>query len=118
MNKFSIGKNYTPSGSNTTATLFTVPDSFVAKIDYMLVSAKESKKFGLTWHDLGTTTDVDIIPYETALTAGATRTFENVDILLQAGDTVKIEAEDGSNTSVIVTFDIFPSNGVTNNFHD
>ena len=114
MNKFSIGKNYTSSG---TSTLFTVPAKFVAKIDYMLVSAKESKKFGLTWHDLGTTTDVDIIPYETALDAGSTRTFENVDILLQEGDTVKVQTESGSDTSVIITFDIFPSNGVTNNFH-
>jgi len=115
MTKFSIGKNYTSSGTDT---LFTVPEAFVARIGYMLVSAKESKKFGLTWHDLGTTTDVDIIPYSDALTAGETRTFENVDILLQAGDTVKTQAEGGSDTSVIITFDIFPSNGVTNNFHD
>jgi len=115
MNKFSIGKNYTSSGTNT---LFTVPSKHVARIDYILVSAKEGKKFGLTWHDSGTSTDVDIIPYETALTAGATTTFENVDILLQEGDSVKTEAEGGSDTSVIVTFDIFPSKGITFNFHD
>lgn len=115
MNKFSIGKNYTSSGTNT---LFTVPSKFIAELKYVCVAAVESKKFGLTWHDSGTSTDVDIIPYKTALTAGSTTTFENMDILLQEGDTVKVQTETGSDTSVIITFTITPSQGTTFNFHD
>lgn len=116
MNKFSVGIHPTAA---TETTVFTVPDNQVAIVHMIMLSnhSGNNKTATLWWeHGHDATHDIYIIDGKTFSLAELLNLNE-IELVMRGGDKIKVETEAGSDFSVIVTFDLFPDNNITNNFN-
>lgn len=103
--KHSIGKTI-PAATPTT--LFTVPQGYVAELSLLFLSnhTTSAKTVSVYWeHAHDPTHDIYIVNQK-SLSSKDYLQFSDSSIIMQSGDSLKIDTETGSNYTVIVTFDL------------
>lgn len=102
-NIFTVGKALV---ANTTTTLFTVPPKMVFIVRYlnMANNGTVNKTGSVHWEDSSESSSVHLFNGH-IFAQGENKTFNDMNIRLQEGDSLKALSELGSTMSVIVTFE-------------
>lgn len=92
----------------TTTTMFTVPEGYVAEVDMLYIHNKTSanKLVDAYWQHAHNPSHQIYIVYQKTLSSKDYLKFDTGSVVFQAGDSLKVLTETGSDFSVIVTFDL------------
>lgn len=99
--------------ANTLTEVFTVPNGYVAEIDMLYLSNHTSqlKKVSAYWQHAHDVDHKIYIIYQKDLNAKEFLQFSNGSVVFQAGDSLQVLTETGSDYTVIVTFDLRKETG-------
>jgi hypothetical protein len=106
--KHSIGITVTP---NTLTEVFTVPTGYVAEVDMLFLSnhTSGSKWVDVYWQHEHNSDHKIYIVYQKSLSAKDFLQFSNGSVVFKPGDSMWVNTESGSDYTLIVTFDLRPS---------
>ena len=114
MNKYSVGLHL----AEGTRQIFMVPEKHVAIVNTIMLSnhSGNNKTATIWWeHGHDASHDIYIVDGKT-FELSELFVLKEIQLVMREGDKIKTETEAGSDFSLIVTFDLFPDNSVTNNF--
>jgi hypothetical protein len=106
--KHSIGITVTP---NTLTEVFTVPAGFEAEVDMLFVSnhTSGSKWIDVYWEYGNDPTNKIYILFQKGLDSKNFLQFSNGSVVFLAGDSMNVKTENGSDYTLLVTFDLRPA---------
>ena len=106
----SVGVNLT---ANTLTTLYTVPSGYYAKwnLMYLFNNSGSTKSITAYWTDHSATADI-YVHNGTIASGNYVRMDGGAYVVLEEGDTVKMQSEAGSTFSTICTFELFKKEGI------
>ena len=110
MRSVSIGKNLT---ADTLTTIYTVPTGYIAKWNLMYVfnNTGSTKTCAAYWTDVSQ--PVNIYVLNGAIASGSyVRLDGGAYVVLEEGDTIKMQSEAGSSFSTICTFELEKKTGI------
>ena len=113
MRKFTSGRALVAA---TETTLFVVPVGMNADVHliHMANNGTPTTEGSVYWTDSSQSTDIYFFnAYSFA--KGEAKSYNNIEFVLEEGDSLKAISEAGSTMSVIVTFDLYPKIGTVNN---
>lgn len=104
MRELSVGKNLT---ANTLTTIYTVPTGYYAKwnLMYLFNASGSTKTIMAQWNDVSTGETLYVYN-ATIANGGFVRMDGGAYVILDEGDTVKMQSEAGSTFSTICTFEL------------
>ncbi len=105
-----VGLNLT---ANTLTTVYTVPTGYYAKwnLMYLFNNSGSTKSIAVYWTDHSATADIYV--HNGTIAAGSyVRQDGGAYVVLEEGDTVKMQSETGSTFSTICTFELFKKEGI------
>ena len=117
MPKFSCGLHPT---ANTETTVLTVPSKHIAIVSLVYLSnhTGNNKTCELYWeHAHNTAHDIYLVDGKSFATTEIL-SLDQIEIVMQENDKIKVKTEAGSDFSVIVTFDLQLAPATTFNFND
>jgi hypothetical protein len=106
----SVGVNLT---ANTLTTLYTVPTGYYAKwnLMYLFNNTGSTKSITAYWTDHSASADIYV--HNGTIAAGSyVRMDGGAYVVLEEGDTVKMQSEAGSTFSTICTFELHKKDGI------
>ena len=106
----SVGLNLT---ANTLTTVYTVPTGYWAKwnLMYLFNASGSTKSITAYWRDSSASTDIYVYN-GTVANGDYVRMDGGAYVVLEEGDTVKMQSEAGSTFSTICTFELFKKEGI------
>lgn len=106
----SVGLNLT---ANTLTTIYTVPTGYYAKwnLMYLFNNTGSTKSITAYWTDHSASADI-YVQNGTIASGGYVRMDGGAYVVLEEGDTVKMQSEAGSTYSTICTFELFKKEGI------
>lgn len=106
----SVGLNLT---ANTLTTVYTVPTGYYAKwnLMYLFNNTGSTKSITAYWTDHSASADI-YVQNGTIASGGYVRMDGGAYVVLEEGDTVKMQSEAGSTFSTICTFELFKKEGI------
>ena len=106
----SVGLNLT---ADTLTTIYTVPRGYYAKwnLMYLFNNSGSTKSITAYWNDSSESEDI-YVQNGTVAGGGYVRQDGGAYVVLEEGDTVKMQSEAGSSFSTICTFEIYKKEGV------
>ncbi len=106
----SVGLNLT---ADTLTTVYTVPSGYYAKwnLMYLFNNTGSTKSITAYWTDHSATADI-YVQNGTIASGGYVRMDGGAYVVLEEGDTVKMQSEAGSTYSTICTFELFKKEGI------
>lgn len=107
----SVGLNLT---ANTLTTVYTVPLGYFAKwnLMYLFNGTGSTKHMTVYWTDVSNTTDIYILNANTIASKEYFRLDGGAYVVLEEGDTIKMQSEAGSSFSAVCTFELFKKEGI------
>ena len=104
MRELSVGLNLV---ANTLTTVYTVPTGYCAKwnLMYLFNNSGSTKSIAVYWHDASTSSDI-YVQNGTIANGSYIRMDGGAYVVLEEGDTVKMQSEAGSTFSTICTFEL------------
>ena len=110
MRAVSVGKNLT---ANTLTTIYTVPTGYIAKWNLMYVfnNTGSTKTCAAYWTDRSETVDIYVLN-GTIASGSYVRLDGGAYVVLEEGDTIKMQSEAGSSFSTICTFELEKKTGI------
>ena len=106
----SVGLNLT---ANTLTTVYTVPTGYYAKwnLMYLFNNSGSTKSITAYWTDHSASADIYV--HNGTIAAGSyVRQDGGAYVVLEEGDTVKMQSETGSSFSTICTFELIKKEGI------
>lgn len=109
MKPFSVGANLTP---NTKTTLYTVPSGYYVKWNLLYAGngTSSAKDFSAWWYDKSNNTEIGIVIDYPLDAKGYLKFDGGAYVTLEEGDEIRVQAELGSTTSVIITVELIQKN--------
>jgi hypothetical protein len=106
-----MGMNLVP---DTLTTIYTVPTGYYAKwnLMYLFNGAGSTKSCTVYWTDASASTDIYVLNQNTVSAKEYLRIDGGAYVVMEEGDTVKMQSEAGSSFSTICTFEVFKKEGV------
>ena len=106
----SVGLNLT---ADTLTTVYTVPTGYYAKwnLMYLFNNTGSTKSITAYWTDHSASADI-YVQNGTIASSGYVRMDGGAYVVLEEGDTVKMQSEAGSTFSTICTFELFKKEGI------
>lgn len=110
MRSVSIGKNLT---ANTLTTIYTVPTGYIAKWNLMYVfnNTGSTKTCAAYWTDVSQSENIYVLN-GTIASGSYVRLDGGAYVVLEEGDTIKMQSEAGSSFSTICTFELEKKTGI------
>ena len=110
MRVISVGKNLT---ADTLTTIYTVPTGYIAKWNLMYVfnNTGSTKTCAAYWTDHSATADIYVLN-GTIASGSYVRLDGGAYVVLEEGDTIKMQSEAGSSFSTICTFELEKKQGL------
>ena len=110
MREQSVGLNLT---ANTLTTVYTVPTGYYAKWNLMYIfnGTGSTKNFTVYWHDASANADIYIMN-QNSVTSKQYIQMSDGYVVLEEGDTIKMQSETGSTFSTICTFELEKKQGI------
>ena len=104
MREISVGKNLV---ADTLTTIYTVPTGYYAKwnLTYLFNNSGSTKSIAVHWTDSSQSADI-YVHNGTIAGGGYVRMDGGAYVILEEGDTVKMQSEAGSTFSTICTFEL------------
>lgn len=110
MRSISVGKNLT---ANTLTTIYTVPTGYIAHWNLMYVfnNTGSTKTCAAYWTDASQSADIYVLN-GTIASGSYVRLDGGAYVVLEEGDTIKMQSEVGSSFSTICTFELEKKTGI------
>ena len=107
----SVGLNLV---ANTLTTVYTVPKGYYAKWNLMYVfnGTGSTKSITAYWTDSSTSTDIYVLNANNVNSKDYIKMDGGAYVVLEEGDTVKMQSEAGSTFSTICTFELVKKQGI------
>lgn len=107
----SIGLNLT---ANTLTTVYTVPNGYYVKWNLMYVfnGTGSTKHITAYWTDSSASADIYVLNQNNVSSKEYVRMDGGAYVILEEGDTIKMQSEAGSSFSTICTFELFKKEGI------
>ena len=111
MREQSVGLNVV---ANTLTTVYTVPSGYYAKWNLMYVfnGTGSTKSFTAYWHDSSANADIYVLNQNNVSSKEYVKMDGGAYVVLEEGDTVKVQSEAGSTFSIICTFELEKKQGI------
>ena len=111
MREQSVGLNVV---ANTLTTVYTVPSGYYAKWNLMYVfnGTGSTKTFTAYWHDSSANADIYVLNQNNVSSKEYVKMDGGAYVVLEEGDTVKVQSEAGSTFSIICTFELEKKQGI------
>jgi hypothetical protein len=106
-----VGLNLT---ANTLTTVYTVPNGYWAKWNLMYVfnGTGSTKHITVYWTDVSESADIYVQNQNNISSKDYLRIDGGAYVVMEEGDTIKMQSEAGSTFSTICTFELFKKDGV------
>lgn len=107
----SVGLNLT---ADTLTTVYTVPLGYFAKWNLMYIfnGTGSTKHVTAYWTDSSASTNIYVLNENTVSSKEYLRIDGGAYVVMEEGDTVKMQSEAGSSFSTICTFELFKKEGI------
>lgn len=111
MREVSVGLNLV---ADTLTTVYTVPVGYYAKWNllYVFNGTGSTKHFTAYWTDSSASTDIYVLNQNSVSSKEYLRIDGGAYVVLEEGDTIKVQSEAGSTFSVICTFEVIKKQGI------
>lgn len=111
MREISVGLNLV---ADTLTTVYTVPTGYYAKWNllYLFNGTGSTKHCTVYWTDASASTNIYVLNQNTVSSKEYLRIDGGAYVVLEEGDTIKMQSEAGSSFSAICTFEVIKKQGI------
>jgi hypothetical protein len=111
MREISVGLNLV---ADTLTTVYTVPTGYYAKWNllYLFNGTGSTKHCTVYWTDASASTNIYVLNQNTVSAKEYLRIDGGAYVVLEEGDTIKMQSEAGSSFSAICTFEVIKKQGI------
>jgi len=111
MREHSVGLNLV---ADTLTTVYTVPTGYYAKWNllYLFNGTGSTKHCTVYWTDASASTNIYVLNQNTVSAKEYLRIDGGAYVVLEEGDTIKMQSEAGSSFSAICTFEVIKKQGI------
>jgi len=111
MREHSVGLNLV---ADTLTTVYTVPTGYYAKWNllYLFNGTGSTKHCTVYWTDASASTNIYVLNQNTVSSKEYLRIDGGAYVVLEEGDTIKMQSEAGSSFSAICTFEVIKKQGI------